>query len=200
MSELNQILKEESMMRESFSAHKDIAESTLESCGSSILRTASYMIDALDNNKKIIFMGNGGSAADAQHLAAELVGRFTRERKGLAAIALTTDSSILTAIANDYGYDQVFSRQIESLANQGDVVVGISTSGNSPNVLKAMEIANNKGCILIGLSGGLGGKLYENTDICINVPSLVTARIQEMHILIGHVLCDITEEYFSRKD
>lgn len=199
MSELDQILKEEAMMKEAFDSHETLTNLTYEHCGSTILRIASYITDALENNRKVIFMGNGGSAADAQHLAAELVGRFTRERKGLPAIALTTDSSILTAIANDYGYDQVFSRQIEALAQRGDVVIGISTSGNSSNILKAMEKAANKGCILIGFSGGKGGKLYENTDLCVTVPSLTTARIQEMHILIGHVLCDIVENYFSEK-
>lgn len=192
--------KETLMMQEAFFSHKTITELTLEVCGSSILRTASYIVDALEKGKKIIFLGNGGSAADAQHLAAELVGRFTRERKGLPAIALTTDSSILTAIANDYGYEQVFSRQIEALAEQGDVVVGISTSGNSPNVLKAMQSAANKGCVLVGFSSKFGGKLLENTDLCVMVPSSVTARIQEMHILIGHIVCDIVEENFFKKE
>jgi D-sedoheptulose 7-phosphate isomerase len=200
MSQLDEILREDSLMKEAFNNHETLVKLTYDTCGSTILRVASYMIDALENGRKVIFMGNGGSAADAQHLAAELVGRFTRERKGLASVALTTDTSILTAIANDYGYDQVFSRQVEALAQKGDVVVGISTSGNSPNILKAMEVASEKGCILIGFAGGKGGKLYENTDLCITVPSLTTARIQEMHILIGHVLCDIVEEYFSRKD
>lgn len=200
MSQLEQILREKTLMKEAFSSHEALTSLTYEHCGSTILRVASYMIDALKNGHKIIFMGNGGSAADAQHLAAELVGRFTRERKGLAAIALTTDTSILTAIANDYGYDQIFSRQVEALAQNGDIIIGISTSGNSPNILKAMEIASERGCVLIGFAGNKGGKLYQNTDLCITVPSLVTARIQEMHILIGHVLCDIVEEYFSRKD
>jgi D-sedoheptulose 7-phosphate isomerase len=200
MSQLEQIPREESLMTETFKNHEALTSLTYEHCGSTILRLASCMIDALENGRKVFFMGNGGSAADAQHLTAELVGRFTRERQGLPAIALTTDTSILTAIANDYGYDQIFSRQIEALAQDGDVVVGISTSGNSPNILKAMEAASNKGCILVGFAGNKGGKLYENTDLCITVPSLVTARIQEMHILIGHVLCDIVEEYFSRKD
>lgn len=199
MTVLDQLAKKESLMKEAFDSHGALTALTYEQCGSTILSVACYMIDALDRGHKVIFMGNGGSAADAQHLAAELVGRFTRERQGLAAISLTTDTSILTAIANDYGYDQIFSRQVEALAQNGDVVVGISTSGNSPNVLKAMEAAANKGCILVGFAGNKGGKLYQNTDLCITVPSLVTARIQEMHILIGHILCDIVEEYFSRK-
>lgn len=200
MTELDQILKEEALLRNAFNSHETLTNLTYEQCGSTTLRVASYITDALENGRKVIFMGNGGSAADAQHLAAELVGRFTRERKGLPAIALTTDTSILTAIANDYGYDQVFSRQVEALAQSGDVVVGISTSGNSPNILKAMRVASDNGCILIGFSGNKGGKLYENTDLCITVPSSVTARIQEMHILIGHVLCDIVEDYFSKKE
>ena len=200
MTQLKQILREETLMKEAFSSHEALTSLTYEHCGSTILRVSSYMIDALENNRKVIFMGNGGSAADAQHLAAELVGRFTRKRQGLVAVALTADASVLTRIANDYGYDQIFSRQVETLAQKGDVVIGISTSGNSLNVLKAMEVASNKGCILVGFAGNKGGKLYENTDSCITVPSLITARIQEMHILIGHVLCDIVEEYFLKKD
>lgn len=194
MSELDQIFKEEALLRNAFSSHETLTNLTYEHCGATILRVASYITDALENGRKVIFMGNGGSA---RHLAAKLVGRFTREKKGPSIIALTTDSSILTAVTNDYEYDQVFSRQIDALAQKGDAVVGISTSGNSSNILKAMQVADNKGCILIGFSGGKGGKLYENTDLCITVPSLVAARIQEMHILIGHVLCDLIENHFA---
>ena len=139
-------------------------------------------------------MGNGGSAADCQHLAAEFVGRFTRERRALPSIALTVDTSILTAIGNDYGFDAVFSRQIEALANQGDVVIGISTSGNSPNVLNAMLVAKEKGCVTVAFTGETGGKLAPLCDLTLKIPSKVTARIQEMHILCGHILCDIAEE------
>lgn len=199
MSELDLISAQSNVIQKAFRDHEALTKLTYEKCGASILRVASYIIDALGNGNKIILMGNGGSAADAQHLAAEFVGRFTRERQGLPAIALTTDSSILTAIANDYGYDKVFSRQVEALANPGDVVLGISTSGNSSNILNAMEVADSKKCILIGFSGNTGGKLTQNTDICINVPDPVTARIQEMHILIGHIICDIVEAAFSER-
>jgi D-sedoheptulose 7-phosphate isomerase len=138
-------------------------------------------------------MGNGGSAADSQHLAAELVGRYTRERQGLPSIALTTDTSILTAVANDYGYEQIFARQIDAHCRPGDVVIGISTSGNSPNVLRALELANERGAVTIGMTGGDGGALRPLVRHCLVVPSRNTARIQEGHILIGHLLCDWVE-------
>lgn len=151
-------------------------------------------IDALKNNGKVLLMGNGGSAADAQHIAAELVGRYLCERKGLPAIALTTDTSILTAVGNDYGYDAVFSRQVEALAQSQDVVVGYSTSGNSANVCAAMEEAKAKGCYTVALTGEGGGKLAELVDVCIRVPSSSTPRIQEVHAFIGHMLCAIVDE------
>ncbi len=149
---------------------------------------------ALKKGRKILFMGNGGSAADSQHLAAELVGRFQKERRGLPAIALTTDTSILTAVGNDYGYERIFSRQIEALVQAGDVVVGLTTSGNSKNVVEAIVEAKKLGAITIGMTGQGGGKLKELCDLCICVPSAVTARIQEAHILIGHILCEILDE------
>jgi D-sedoheptulose 7-phosphate isomerase len=152
------------------------------------------MSGCLSNGGKILWMGNGGSAADSQHLAAELVGRFARERPGLASIALTTDTSVLTAIANDYGYEKVFARQIAALCDPGDVVVGISTSGNSVNVLEAIRIANARDARTIGFSGRDGGALKDAADDCLIVPSKDTARIQEAHILIGHLLCDWVEE------
>lgn len=139
-------------------------------------------------------MGNGGSAADSQHLAAELVGRYKRERRGLASLALTTDTSALTAVGNDYGYDRVFARQIEALCTAKDAVVGISTSGNSANVLEGVRKANELGAFTLGLAGGSGGKLAELADKCLTVPSRSTARVQEAHILIGHILCDWLEE------
>lgn len=148
---------------------------------------------ALKNGNTIFFMGNGGSAADSQHLAAEFVGRFVRERRGFPAIALTTDTSILTAVGNDYGFDAVFARQVEALARCGDVVVGISTSGNSPNVVKAIEAAKALGAKTIGLTGMSGGKLESLCDLCISVPSKVTARVQEAHILIGHIVCEYVD-------
>ena len=149
---------------------------------------------ALKQGKKILFAGNGGSAADAQHLAAEIVGRFERERSGLAALALTTDSSTLTSISNDYGFESVFSRQIEALGQQGDVLVAISTSGNSPNIIKATQAARERGIATIGLLGKTGGVLKASVDHALVVPSDNTARIQEAHILIGHILCQLIED------
>lgn len=138
---------------------------------------------------KVMFFGNGGSAADAQHLAAEFVIRYKANRPALAAIALTTDTSILTAGSNDLGFETVFARQIEALGRKGDVAIGISTSGNSPNVLNALQKAKELGIVTVGFGGGNGGKLAQMADIALTVPSPVTARIQECHILIGHMLC-----------
>ncbi len=159
-----------------------------------IERFAVMCSKALKEGHVIYFAGNGGSAADSQHLAAELVGRFQKERRGLPSIALTTDTSILTAIGNDYGYDRIFSRQVEALVNQGDVVVGISTSGNSPNIVEALLKAHDLGAFTIGMTGENGGKMATICDLCIKVPAKVTARIQEAHILIGHVVCELIEE------
>lgn len=149
---------------------------------------------------KIVLMGNGGSAADSQHIAAELVGRFKRERRGLPAMALTTDTSILTAVGNDYGYEQVFARQVEALASEGDVLIGISTSGNSPNVVEAVKVARALGVKTIGLAGGTGGALKALCDEVLVVPSDVTARIQEAHILIGHIWCEMIDEWLSANE
>ncbi|MGE5582064.1 MAG: SIS domain-containing protein [Bacillota bacterium] len=149
---------------------------------------------ALESGNTIFFMGNGGSAADSQHLAAELVGRFQKERKAMAAVALTTDTSIITSVGNDYGFESIFYRQVEALVKKGDVVVGISTSGNSPNVLKAIAKAKEEGAYTIGMTGENGGTLNSICDLCIKVPSKVTARIQEAHILIGHIICELIEE------
>jgi len=151
------------------------------------------MRNCLAAGGKIVWMGNGGSAADSQHLAAEMVGRFRRERRGLAAIALTTDSSILTSVGNDYGFEQIFARQVEALCNPADVVVGISTSGNSGNVIAAIARAREMGAYTVGLLGGDGGQLSVLADFSIVVPSSETPRIQEAHILIGHILCDLIE-------
>ncbi len=159
-----------------------------------IARAAEWMVAALRNGNKILFFGNGGSAADAQHLAAELVGRFAKERPGLPAIALTTDSSIITAIGNDYRYELVFARQIEALGNAGDVAVGITTSGNSPNVVAGIQKAREKGLKTIGFSGGSGGKLKEVAELTLVIPSPITPRIQESHIAIGHAICHVIDE------
>ncbi len=146
------------------------------------------------SGRTVFFCGNGGSAADAQHLAAEFVGRFVRERDGLPAVALTTDTSILTAVGNDYGFDTVFARQVQALARPGDLVIGLSTSGNSPNVLAAFAAAQKQGAATIAFAGRTGGKMKEVADCTITVPADKTARIQEMHILIGHILCEWIDE------
>lgn len=159
-----------------------------------IEKAAKAVIDSLKGGGKLLVFGNGGSAADSQHIAAELVGRFKKERKALAAIALTANTSILTAIANDYGYDVVFSRQIEALARRGDVCLGISTSGNSENVIAALAKAKEIGCRTIGLVGSDGGKMKNECNIVIAVNSKDTPRVQECHILIGHIICELVED------
>lgn len=159
-----------------------------------MLEAAQRCSTALAAGNKVLLCGNGGSAADAQHIAAELIGRFIDDRRSLPAVALTTDTSALTAIANDYGYEQVFSRQIEGLAVPGDVLIAISTSGNSANVNRAAVSARERQCQVIGLSGKSGGALAALCDTALVVPSDITARIQESHILIGHILCDLIEQ------
>ncbi len=149
---------------------------------------------ALESGNKILIYGNGGSAADAQHLAAELVGRFARERRPLAAIALTTDTSILTSVGNDYGFEQVFVRQVRALGRRGDVSIAISTSGNSPNVCAASAAAREMGLVTVGLTGADGGKLAASVAHPLVVPCRTTARIQEVHIMIGHILCELVDE------
>ena len=157
-------------------------------------------IDALRNGRKLLFCGNGGSAADAQHWAGELVSRFYYDRPGLAAIALTTDSSILTAIGNDYGYDYTFARQVEALGQSGDVLVAISTSGNSPNVLRAADAACARGMQVIAFTGRSGGKLFALSDSCFRMPSDETPRIQEGHEFVGHLLCALIEAGMFPRD
>ena len=164
-----------------------------------VAKAGRMLAKALHSGNKVLFFGNGGSAADAQHLAAELTGRFMKERPFLAGLALTANSSSITALGNDYGYDTIFARQIEGLARRGDVVVGISTSGNSPNVLKGVAAARIRKVITVGMTGAKGGKLASAVDYCIRIPSDSTPRIQEGHILVGHVLCEIVEqEIFGR--
>lgn len=153
--------------------------------------------EALKTGHTIFFMGNGGSAADSQHLAAELVGRFETERRGLPAVAFTTDTSILSAVGNDYGFENIFVRQVEALVKEGDVVVGISTSGNSRNVVAAIQAAREKHAVTIGMTGAGGGALAGLCRLCIRVPSMVAARIQEAHILIGHLVCEIIDREFE---
>ena len=160
----------------------------------SIQEAANLPITTLQNGGKILICGNGGSAADSQHIAAELTGRYKRERKGLSAIALTTDTSALTAIGNDYGYDFVFSRQFEALAKKGDLLWGISTSGNSTNILNAMRCAKEMECKILGFSGRDGGEMKKWCDLLLLSPSDDTPRIQEMHLLMAHIICDLIEK------
>jgi len=161
-----------------------------------ILEASLACIRVLKSGGKIILFGNGGSAADAQHIAAELIGRYLRDRRALAAFALTTNTSSLTAIANDYTYEQVFSRQIEAIGKKGDIAIGISTSGNSKNVIQALLEAKKQGLVTIGMTGSSGGILKHETDYCVCIPSDHTPRIQEAHIAVGHILCEIIEEHF----
>lgn len=159
----------------------------------SIAEVAQRMRDCLQQGGKILLMGNGGSAADSQHIAAEIVGRYKKERRGLPAIALTTDTSILTSVGNDYGFEFIFSRQIEALCGPKDMVFGFSTSGNSANVVRAIETAKDIGALTVGMTGGSGGKLAALCDYNLIMPSSDTPRIQEAHIFIGHSLCDLME-------
>ena len=164
-----------------------------ESMGYDIAKATSMIVESLRAGGKVLLFGNGGSAADAQHIAGELVGRFLLERRGLPAIALTTDTSVLTCVANDYDFGQVFARQVEALAEPGDVVIAISTSGNAPNVLMGVEAARQAGAVVVGMTGANGGKLAGGCDLCLRVPSETTARVQETHIAVGHVLCELVE-------
>jgi len=182
-------------LSEQLSAHIAVFEQLPALLGS-IESTAAQLVETLRAGNKILLAGNGGSAADAQHIAAELTGRYLRTRKGLPAIALTTDTSALTAIGNDFGFDQVFVRQLEALAVSGDALIVYSTSGNSGNILAAVELAREIGCTTIALTGDSGGKLKEQVDVCFCVPSSETPRIQEAHAFIGHALCDLIDSQF----
>ena len=175
-------------------ASGDLKHRVAETLSGEILEAAQTIRDRLASGGKLLLMGNGGSAADSQHIAAELVGRFKKERAAIPAIALTVDSSSLTALGNDYGFEAIFSRQIEALATAKDAVMGISTSGNSQNVIRALNLARNMGAATIGLMGHGGGNMKDCVDICIVVPSDDTARIQEVHITIGHIICEIIEQ------
>jgi len=190
----------QSIIKFEFEEHFKTSQATFESIGHSLEVAAKLCIDSLKNGNKILLFGNGGSAADAQHIAAELVGRYKTERKGLAAIALTTDSSALTSIGNDFGYNLVFDRQVEAIANTGDVVIGISTGGSSANVVSALKLAKELGCKTVGFSGRGGGEMNELCDINIVVPAKDTARIQEMHIVIGHTICHLIDLAFNESN
>jgi D-sedoheptulose 7-phosphate isomerase len=182
------------MIERELNAHKLTTEKVIEELPNHIYTACVIASETINKGGKILLCGNGGSAADAQHIAAELSGRYKLERRGLPGIALTTDTSVLTAIGNDYGYERVFDRQVEALAREGDLIIGISTSGNSKNVLRALSLGRNLGCKTIGLSGKDGGAMGEFCDINIIVPSSDTPRIQEMHILIGHTICQAIDD------
>ena len=179
------------ILRQSARVHEEAAATLCEK----IERAARMIIEALQQGGKVAFCGNGGSAADAQHLASELIGQFQiDERRPLPAIALTTDSSTLTSLSNDFGYRHVFSKQVEALLQPGDVLVALTTSGNSPNCLEAVKTAHEKDVCTIALTGAGGGAIADVVDLCIAVPASQTARIQETHITIGHILCELIEE------
>tara|TARA_B110000046_G_scaffold52102_1_gene58168 strand:- start:44375 stop:44962 length:588 start_codon:yes stop_codon:yes gene_type:complete len=165
-----------------------------ESLVSKIETFADILVQCFKSDRKVFFCGNGGSAADAQHISAELTGRFYLDRKPLYSEAFHVNSSYMTAVSNDYGYDKVYSRMAEACCRKGDVLVGISTSGNSKNIIEALKVAKSQGATIIGMTGESGGEMANLTDVLINVPSDDTPRIQESHILVGHIICDITEK------
>ena len=179
-----------------FNSHLETIQKVIMTMDVDLGTASKIAVDTLRAGNKILLFGNGGSAADAQHIAAELTGRYKTERKGLAGIALTTDTSALTAIGNDYGYDRVFDRQVEALANKGDMLIGISTSGNSKNVISALKLGQELGCKTVGFSGRDGGNMNDVCDVNLVVPSDNTPRIQEMHILLGHIMCQIIDDNF----
>ena len=185
------------IIKHEFSEHIKVSRETIKSISKPIESAAILCIDSLKKGNKILIFGNGGSAADAQHIAAEIVGRYKLERKGLPAIALTTDTSVITSISNDYGYVNVFNRQVEALANKGDVLIGISTGGTSANVISALKLAKKLNCKTIGFSGKGGGEFNTLCDVNLIASSEDTPRIQEMHILIGHTICHLIDQAFT---
>jgi D-sedoheptulose 7-phosphate isomerase len=187
----------QTIIKNEFKDHLKVTEMAMDSIIDSIEKAAKLCINGLQNGKKILIFGNGGSAADSQHIAAEITGRYKVERKGLPAIALTTDSSVLTAIGNDFGYLHIFDRQVEALAKKGDILIGISTGGSSKNVVSAIKLANKIGCQAIGFSGKGGGYLNSLCDVNIVVPSDDVPRIQEMHIFVGHTICHLIDMAFK---
>ena len=182
------------MIQSEMNAHKSTLEKTIESMQSHIYTACIIVTETIKNGNKILLFGNGGSAACAQDIAAALSGRYKIQKRGLPGIALTTDTSVLTAVSNDYGYDRVYERQVEALAREGDLLIGISTSGNSKNVLRALSLGKNMGCKTVGFSGCEGGAMNEFCDINLVVPSDDTPRVQEMHIMIGHIICQALDD------
>ena len=187
----------DNILRKNIESSIEVHSRLLEACLPAMSAAADALLAAFRSGRKALFFGNGGSAADAQHLAAEFLGRYLRERRPLPALALHANTSAVTAIANDYGYEQVFSRQLQALAVAGDVAVGISTSGNSQSILEALTVARKMGVFTIGLTGASGGRMRELVDVLIAAPSKETPRIQECHILVGHALCDAVEQAFA---
>lgn len=187
-----------SIYLKSLAEHRSVIDRIVSDSIPNIATCGELLWAALDKGNKILLCGNGGSAADAQHIAAEFVGRYETERAAFPAIALTTDTSALTALGNDYGFDRVFARQVEALANRGDVLIAISTSGNSPNVIEAIRAAKDCGCVVIGMTGRGGGKMLEMCDAIVVAPSDRTARIQEAHITIGHLWCEYVDSQCSK--
>lgn len=193
----HETLVKDSIPEKSLRQHLNIFQTLLTQHITVIEECAKVILDTLQSGKKILLCGNGGSAADAQHIAAEFVGRFEIERRAFPAIALTTDTSALTAVANDYDFERIFSRQIEALAAERDCLIAISTSGNSPNIISAIMTARNKGCKIVGMTGEKGKKLASLSDVCLMVPSARTARIQEAHITAAHIWCEIIDAEFA---
>lgn len=188
-----------SFLESELSEHAALVTRTREAVADEFARLVTTCSTALRSGNKILFFGNGGSAADAQHLATEFVVRYRHNRPALAAIALTTDTSALTAIGNDFGFDALFARQVEALCRAGDVAIGISTSGNSENVIRGLQAAKAAGAVTVGFAGEGGGRLAGQVDCSIFIPSKVTARIQEMHLMLGHVLCALLEREAETK-
>jgi D-sedoheptulose 7-phosphate isomerase len=189
MTEVKMKSEIEKSLNESIGVKSEVLSNSVET----IARIATMAVDALRDGHSLYFMGNGGSAADAQHISGELVGRYKKDRKALPVLALTTDTSVLTAISNDFGYDYCFEKQIEAFARKGDVVFGLSTSGNATNIINALKLAGEIGAKTIGFTGRDGGMIKDIVDVCLMVPSSDTPRIQECHITIGHILCSIIE-------
>ncbi len=185
------------LIQDSFRARAELQVQLADVLSETIQRIAEMMIRSIQTGGKVLFCGNGGSAADSQHLAAELVGRFERERKGLAAIALTTDTSILTSVGNDYGFDRIFERQVEALGRSGDVLVGISTSGRSKNVTAAMQKARVMGLSCVAFCGAISGPMTKLAEVSLQIPATRTVLIQEGHIAAGHIICDLVEAAFA---
>ena len=184
-------------IKNEFLSHLEVINLTIETMQEKLEQASLLVVETLKNGNKILLCGNGGSAADAQHIAAELVGRYKSDRRGLPAIALTTDTSILTSVGNDYGYEKIFDRQVEALANKGDLIIGISTRGNSQNIVNVLKLGRELDCKTVGFSGYKGGVMNELCDINLIVPSNNTPRIQEMHILFGHIICQIVDNELS---